>query len=136
MTRVLFALAGVVLLAITALAVVWLVGELLAGLGAFVVGASVVLWKLLWFLVLAGVLGGLVFFVTSSWRPATPVANRFEGTDSGRPQAPDLAGSTGVPPGPVAQAAASSTVTERLVYTPDLTSAAEPSSGGPVREEG
>ncbi|MFD1730606.1 hypothetical protein ACFSC4_05250 [Deinococcus malanensis] len=61
MTRVLIALAGVMLLAITALAAVWLAGQLLAGLGAFVVGASTVLWKLLWFLVMATVLGGLVF---------------------------------------------------------------------------
>ncbi|MFC4637059.1 hypothetical protein [Deinococcus hohokamensis] len=107
MTRMLFALAGVVLLAITALAVVWLVGEILAGLGAFVVGASVVLWKLLWFLILAGVLGGLVFFVTSAWRPAPPATKRPAAPPAGAPR-PET------PAAPVPE------VTERLVFTPDL----------------
>lgn len=63
-----------VLLAVTALAAVWLAGQLLSGLGAFIVGASTVLWRLLWFLVMATVLGGLVFFVASAWRPSGPPA--------------------------------------------------------------
>ncbi|GAA5512139.1 hypothetical protein Dcar01_00853 [Deinococcus carri] len=73
MTRVLFALAGVVLLALTALALVWLAGQLLVGLGAFVVGLAAVLARLLRFLLLAGVLGGLAYFIASAWRPAREV---------------------------------------------------------------
>lgn len=124
MTRVLIALTGVVLLAITALAVVWLAGELLAGLGGFVVGASVVLWKLLWFLVLTGVLGGLVFFVTSAWRPAPAVRHSAPRPDHGQTQGSVAGGS-----GPVASVTPAAGVTERLVFTPDLP------TGGPVREE-
>lgn len=70
MTRLLLALAGVLLLALTALALLWLAGQLLAGLGAFVVGAAGVLWRLLVFLLLAGGLGGVAYFVASAWRPA------------------------------------------------------------------
>ncbi|WP_188963846.1 hypothetical protein [Deinococcus aquiradiocola] len=68
MTRLLVALLGVVLLAILALAAVWLLGQVLGGLGAFVVAAASVLAGLLKFLLLAGVLCGAVYFVTSSWR--------------------------------------------------------------------
>ncbi|WP_235692550.1 hypothetical protein [Deinococcus aquaedulcis] len=71
MTRVLLALAGVVLLAVTALALVWLLGQLLTGLGIFIVGAAGVLGRLLWFLLVAGGLSGLVYFVASAWRPGT-----------------------------------------------------------------
>ncbi|WP_230287740.1 hypothetical protein [Deinococcus sp. 12RED42] len=70
MTRLLLALAGVILLAVTALAAVWLIGQLLTGVGAFVVGAAGVLGRLLWFLLVTGLLAGLVYFVTSAWRPA------------------------------------------------------------------
>ncbi|GBF04873.1 hypothetical protein DAERI_030039 [Deinococcus aerius] len=70
MTRLLIALAGVVLLAVTALALVWLAGQLLVGLGAFVVGMAGVLARLLRFLVVAGLLGGLTYFIASAWRPA------------------------------------------------------------------
>ncbi|ABF45458.1 MULTISPECIES: hypothetical protein [Deinococcus] len=73
MTRLLFALAGVVLLALTALALLWLAGELLVGLGAFVVGTAAVLARLLRFLLLAGGLGGLAYFLASAWRPAREV---------------------------------------------------------------
>ena len=122
MTRVLIALAGVVLLAVTALAAVWLAGQLLAGLGAFVVGASTVLWKLLWFLVMATVLGGLVLFVTSAWRPGsapTPAARPF-GTaevrdlELGRPVTPQ-------PPDP--------TLVQRLVISAETGPDKEGSSG-------
>ncbi|WP_229784412.1 hypothetical protein [Deinococcus radiotolerans] len=70
MTRLLLALAGVVLLAVTALAAVWLLGQLLTGLGLFIVGAAGVLGRLLWFLLITGVLAGVVYFVTSAWRPS------------------------------------------------------------------
>lgn len=74
MTRLLFALLGVILLAVTALALVWLAGQLLLGLGVFVVGAVGVLGRLLWYLTFTGVLAGIVFFVASAWRPASRVA--------------------------------------------------------------
>ncbi|GGR50645.1 hypothetical protein GCM10008959_09900 [Deinococcus seoulensis] len=70
MTRLLLALAGVILLAVTALALVWLIGQVLVGLGAVLVGAVGVLGRLLWFLLVTGLLAGLVYFVTSAWRPA------------------------------------------------------------------
>lgn len=70
MTRLLLALVGVVLLAVIALALVWLAGQLLVGLGAFVVGAARVLARLLAFLIAAGLLGGLAYFIASAWRPA------------------------------------------------------------------
>lgn len=74
MTRLLFALLGIILLAVTALALVWLAGQLLVGLGVFVVGAAGVLGRLLWYLAFTGVLAGIVFFVASAWRPASRVA--------------------------------------------------------------
>ncbi|CAM3172057.1 hypothetical protein DESA109040_00745 [Deinococcus saxicola] len=74
MARLILAVIGVVLLAIAALALVWLLGQLLVGLGAFVVGTAAVLWRLLGFLILAGALGGLVYFLASAWRPSARVA--------------------------------------------------------------
>ncbi|UQN06385.1 hypothetical protein [Deinococcus sp. QL22] len=74
MTRLLFALLGVILLAVTALALVWLAGQVLVGLGVFVVGAAGVLGRLLWYLAFTGVLAGIVFFVASAWRPASRIA--------------------------------------------------------------
>ena len=68
MTRLLVLLLGVVLLAILTLTGVWLAGQLLSAVGTFVVAAAGVLAGLLRFLLLAGVLCGLVYFVTSSWR--------------------------------------------------------------------
>lgn len=70
MTRILLALAGVILLAVTALAAVWLLGQLLTGLGLFIVGAAGVLGRLLWFLLVTGVLAATVYFVASAWRPS------------------------------------------------------------------
>jgi hypothetical protein len=49
---------------------VWLAGQLLALVGAFVIGTAGVLGRLLGFLLLAGGLGGLAYFVASAWRPA------------------------------------------------------------------
>lgn len=73
MTRILLGLAGVVLLAVTALGLIWLVGQLLLGAGAFAVGTAGVLLRLLWFVVVAGLLGGAVYFVANAWRPGLRV---------------------------------------------------------------
>ncbi|MFC5847841.1 hypothetical protein [Deinococcus petrolearius] len=70
MTRVVFFLLGVALLAVTALGALWLLGQLLAGLGAFIAGTAGVLLRLLWFLAVAGLLGGVAFFLAGAWRPA------------------------------------------------------------------
>jgi|GEM_PF-2825425 len=74
MTRLAVAMIGVLLLAFLALAGVWMLGQLLSGLGAFVVGVAGILAGLLKFLLLAGVLCGVVYFVTSSWRRPFPRA--------------------------------------------------------------
>ncbi len=68
MTRLVAALLGLLLLALLGLAGVWLLGQLLAGLGTFVVGLASVLGSLLRFLLTAGLVGGVVYFVASSWR--------------------------------------------------------------------
>ncbi|MDV6375553.1 hypothetical protein [Deinococcus arenicola] len=73
MARLFLAALGVILLAIAALALVWLLGQMLSGLGVFVSGTAAVLWRLLGFLILAGGLGGLVYFLTSAWRPSVRV---------------------------------------------------------------
>lgn len=74
MARLILAVVGVVLLAVAALSLVWLLGQLLVGLGAFVVGTAAVLWRLLGFLLVAGALGGLAYFLASAWRPSARVA--------------------------------------------------------------
>lgn len=74
MARLILAVIGVVLLAIAALSLVWLLGQLLVGLGAFVVGTAAVLWRLLGFLIVVGALGGLAYFLASAWRPSSRVA--------------------------------------------------------------
>lgn len=74
MTRVLLLVTGLLLLAVTALAALWLGGQLLAGLGAVLTGAAGTLLRLLWFLTLAGLIGGLAYFVGSAWRPGRRVA--------------------------------------------------------------
>ncbi len=71
MARLILAVIGVVLLAVAALSLVWLLGQMLVGLGAFVVGTAAVLWRLLGFLILAGALGGLAYFLASAWRPSS-----------------------------------------------------------------
>ena len=68
MARLVVALLGVVLLALLARAGVWLLGQLFIGIGALVVGTAGVLGRLIWFLLVAGVLCSMVYFVTSSWR--------------------------------------------------------------------
>ncbi|GGQ97005.1 hypothetical protein [Deinococcus ruber] len=68
MTRLIVAVLSVVLLALLALAGVWLLGQLLTGLGALIVGVASVLGSLLKFLLTAGVVCGVVYFVASGWR--------------------------------------------------------------------
>ncbi|WP_229752868.1 hypothetical protein [Deinococcus aerophilus] len=70
MARLILAILGVVLLAVVSLALVWLLGQVLVGLGVFVVGLAAVLSRLLWFLIVAGALAGLVYFLASAWRPS------------------------------------------------------------------
>ncbi|MFD2609959.1 hypothetical protein ACFSR9_11010 [Deinococcus taklimakanensis] len=134
MLRVLIALLGVLLLACTALALVWLAGQLLAGMGLLLVGTAGVLLRLLWFLLLAGVLGGLVFFVTNAWRPASagrPLDTAYTGgvVHLGQPVAP--APDAPVSAGPVRQGPAQEVpvqegpaseipMSEMIVARPDL----------------
>lgn len=129
MLRVLIALLGVLLLACTALALVWLAGQLLAGMGLLLVGTAGVLLRLLWFLLLAGVLGGLVFFVTNAWRPASagrPLDTAYTGgvVHLGQPVAP--APDAPVSAGPVRQVPAQEgpaseiPMSEMIVARPDL----------------
>ena len=134
MLRVLIALLGVLLLACTALALVWLAGQLLAGMGLLLVGTAGVLLRLLWFLLLAGVLGGLVFFVTNAWRPVSagrPLDTAYTGgvVHLGQPVAP--APDAPVSAGPVRQVPAQEVLaqegpaseipmSEMIVARPDL----------------
>lgn len=160
MTRLLLALAGVVLLAVTALAAVWLLGQLLTGLGLFIVGAAGVLGRLLWFLLITGVLAGVVYFVASAWRPsvrapvrpfkAQPATPRpaSDGTKRGRrgnrtglaPVPPVPAGTVPSSAAPVIPAPAAPTTPERTPTEPVQTGPApttaagtEAAASGPVR---
>ncbi len=83
MARLILAILGVVLLAVAALALVWLLGQVIVGLGVFVVGLAAVLSRLLWFLIVAGALAGLVYFLASAWRPSV----RAGGAGAGQPEA-------------------------------------------------
>lgn len=100
MTRILLALAGVILLAVTALAAVWLLGQLLTGLGLFIVGAAGVLGRLLWFLLVTGVLAATVYFVASAWRPSVRAPVRpFTAQSTPRQPAPKPSAPTRPAPG-------------------------------------
>lgn len=95
MTRMAFFLLGVALLAVTALGALWLLGQLLAGLGAFIAGTAGVLLRLLWFLAVAGLLGGVAFFLASAWRPAGRGAGpqrRVAAPAASAPATPEQAG--------------------------------------------
>lgn len=153
MTRLLLALAGVVLLAVTALAAVWLLGQLLTGLGLFIVGAAGVLGRLLWFLLITGVLAGVVYFVTSAWRPSVrapvrpfraqpvtprPAPSRPKRGRAGQPVAPASVSPTPAGPGsvsaaPVPPTPAETTPTEAV---PTEAVESEPATSGPVRSDG
>lgn len=153
MTRLLLALAGVVLLAVTALAAVWLLGQLLTGLGLFIVGAAGVLGRLLWFLLITGVLAGVVYFVASAWRPsvrapvrpfrAQPEARRpASGSPkrgrAGQPVAPAPVSPTPAGPGSVSAAPTPPTPAETTPAEAAPTGAveSEPVTSGPVRSGG
>ena len=73
MSRVLLFVLGVLLLCAAALAALWLAGQVLAVLGALLTGAAGVLGRLLIFLPLAALSGGLSYFVASAWRPGQPL---------------------------------------------------------------
>lgn len=101
MTRLLLALGGVLLLALTALGLLWLIGEMLVGVGLLAVGTAGVLARLLWFLVWAGVLGAVVYFVASAWRPpkvtnasASKVVFTADPSDATAPSSQHETGST------------------------------------------
>ncbi|WP_027482138.1 hypothetical protein [Deinococcus pimensis] len=68
MGRLLAGLLAVVTAALVALAAIWLLGQLLQFLGVFLAGLAGVLAGLLWFLVLAVLLGGLAYFLASVYR--------------------------------------------------------------------
>lgn len=163
MTRILLALAGVILLAVTALAAVWLLGQLLTGLGLFVVGAAGVLGRLLWFLLITGVLAGVVYFVASAWRPSVRAPVRPYTTQPevrraapGRPKrgrsgkraeptlaSPALSGVAPAHPAPAAPSASEQALTESALTEPVQTEPApteapetEAAPPGPVRSGG
>lgn len=161
MTRLLLALAGVVLLAVTALAAVWLLGQLLTGLGLFIVGAAGVMGRLLWFLLITGVLAGVVYFVASAWRPSVRAPVRPYTTQPevrhaapGRPKrglsgkraeptpvppaSPALSGVTPANPAPAAPSAPEQAQTEPVQTEPAPTEAPETevAPGAPVRTGG
>ncbi len=67
MTRFVLAVFGVVLIALLGLTSLWLLGQLLSGLGNLVVAAAALLGGVLRFVVVAGVLAGLTYVLTSAW---------------------------------------------------------------------
>lgn len=89
MTRVLLFVAGIFLLAVTALGVLWLAGQVLVGVGAVLAGAAGALLRLLWFLALAGVVGGLTYFVSNAWRPGRRVASAFAAVPAPKARRPE-----------------------------------------------
>ncbi|AFZ65706.1 hypothetical protein Deipe_0098 [Deinococcus peraridilitoris DSM 19664] len=68
MWRLFTSLLAVVLLAGIALAALYLFGQLLGFLGVFLAGSALVLAKLVWYLLLAALLGGLTYFMASLYR--------------------------------------------------------------------
>ena len=89
MTRVLLFVAGIFLLAVTALGVLWLAGQVLVGVGAVLAGAAGALLRLLWFLALAGVVGGLTYFGSTAWRPGRRVASAFAAVPAPKARRPE-----------------------------------------------
>lgn len=76
MTRLLTTVLAGVLLALLALAALWLLGQLLQGLGGVLAGLAGLLLGLLRYLLVAGVLGGVVYFLASAWRLPRSAARR------------------------------------------------------------
>ncbi|WP_148234923.1 hypothetical protein [Deinococcus maricopensis] len=68
MARLLAYLLLIVVAAFALLALVWLVGQILTGVGLFLAGAAGVLGRTLLFLLLAALLGGVAYFLASAYR--------------------------------------------------------------------
>lgn len=68
MPRLLLSLLALVLLAAAGLLALYLLGQLLVFLGIFLRGSAGVLARLLWFLLLATLTGGLAYFLGSVYR--------------------------------------------------------------------
>lgn len=132
MTRVLLFIACTVLLAVTALGVLWLAGQVLVGVGAVLTGAAGVLLRLLWFLALAGAVGGVTYFLSNAWRPGRRVASAFQAAPP-----PTLSGQGRRTPGdPLSRSATDATVTvlaaqPELVVDPHSANASSVPAAGP-----
>lgn len=87
MSHLLLFVIGVLLLCVTALAALWMAGQLLVGLGTLLTGAAGVVLQLLWFGALALLLGGVTYFIAHAWRPGKPVST-LSGAPAPAPAAP------------------------------------------------
>lgn len=58
---------GVALAALLCLSALWLLGELVSGVGQFLVAAAALLIGVLRFVLVAGLLSGLTYVLTSAW---------------------------------------------------------------------
>lgn len=67
MTRLLLALLAVVFAALLSLVALWLLGELVLGLGQVLTTTAALLLGVLRFALTAGLLGGLAYILTSAW---------------------------------------------------------------------
>ncbi|AZI42131.1 hypothetical protein EHF33_04705 [Deinococcus psychrotolerans] len=67
MIRLLLAVLGLVLAALLSLTALWLLGELVSGLGQVLTTTASLLLGVLRFALTAGVLGGLAYILTSAW---------------------------------------------------------------------
>ncbi|GAA3999673.1 hypothetical protein GCM10022631_08240 [Deinococcus rubellus] len=67
MIRLLLAVLGVALAALLGLSVLWLLGELVTGIGQVLVAAAALLIGVLRFVLVAGVLSGLTYVLSSAW---------------------------------------------------------------------
>lgn len=70
MKQVLIYVGLVIALAAIGLGLLWVAGQLLVGLSSIIANIAELLLSLIWFLVLAFVLGGASYFITSTWRPS------------------------------------------------------------------
>ena len=86
MARALLFVLGVALLCAAALAALWAAGQVLAALGALLTGAAGVLGRLLIFLVLGALAGGVSYFVASAWRPNQLVSSQPGSSQPGSSQ--------------------------------------------------
>jgi len=65
--RLLLTVLGVALAALLGLCALWLLGELVSGIGQVLVAAAALMIGVLRFAVVAGVLGGLTYVLASAW---------------------------------------------------------------------